>query len=325
MVALRPVLDRGFMSETREFTVRGEETGSRLDVYLARHMPDWTRSQILRLIRSGLVAVDGHPARKGGMEVLAGQRIAVTAEREEMRARAEALPLVIVYEDDDLVVVNKPAGMVVHVGAGVKSGTLVNALLHHIGRLSSAGGELRPGIVHRLDRMTSGLVIVAKNDAAHRALAAQFKAREIHKTYTVLAHGHVAQDRGEIRNPIGRDPVRRTRMKAGGLHPRDAVTFYRVVRRFQRFTLLEAEPRTGRTHQIRVHFSSLGHPIVGDILYGAPSKLCLEGREVPTLSRTFLHATSLEFRHPRTAEIVRVEADLPSDLKIFLEEMRRAG
>jgi 23S rRNA pseudouridine1911/1915/1917 synthase len=323
MVAFWPVLHRGFMPETREFTVSGEETGVRLDVYLARRMPDWSRSQILRLIRSGLVAVDGHQARKGGEEVLAGQRIVVTAEREEMRARAEALPLAIVYEDDDLVVVNKPAGMVVHVGAGVKSGTLVNALLHHIGKLSSAGGELRPGIVHRLDRMTSGLVIVAKNDAAHRALAAQFKARGVHKTYTVLVHGRVAQEQGEIREPIGRDPIRRTRMKAGGLHPRDAVTFYRVVRRFQRFTLLEAEPRTGRTHQIRVHFSSIGHPIVGDTLYGAPSKLPLERREVPTLPRTFLHATSLEFRHPRTGEVLSLKADLPPDLKLFLEEIGR--
>ena len=313
------------MPETRKFVVTAEEADARLDVYLARQMPDWSRSQILRLIHSGLVAVGGRFARKGGEEVQSGERITVTAAREEPRALPEALPLAIVYEDEDLVVVNKPAGMVVHVGAGVKSGTLVNALLHHIGSLSSAGGKLRPGIVHRLDRMTSGLVIVAKNDPAHRALAAQFKAREVHKIYTLLVHGRVAREQGEIRKPIGRDPVRRTRMKAGGLHPRDALTVYRVIRRLPQFTLLEAEPRTGRTHQIRVHFASLGHPIIGDTLYGAPSKLRWEGREVPTLPRTYLHARSLEFRHPRTGELLSLESDLPSDLKFFVEALARRG
>jgi 23S rRNA pseudouridine1911/1915/1917 synthase len=211
--------------------------------------------------------------------------------------------------------------MVVHVGAGVRSGTLVNALLHHIQSLSTTGGELRPGIVHRLDRMTSGLVIVAKNDFAHRALAAQFKSREIRKTYLTLVHGRVAHDSGEIARAVGRDPVRRVRMKAGGIAPRESLTRYRVVKRFPHFTLLEAQPHTGRTHQIRVHLASIGHPIVGDTLYGAPANLRLAGREEKTLPRTFLHAAALEFRHPRSSEILKLKSPLPADLETFLAHL----
>ncbi|MGH6631123.1 MAG: RluA family pseudouridine synthase, partial [Burkholderiales bacterium] len=172
-----------------------------------------------------------------------------------------------------------------------------------------------PGIVHRLDRMTSGLVIVAKNDFAHRGLAAQFKGREVHKTYTLLVHGRVAKDSGEIAKPVGRDPVRRTRMKVGGIAPREALTGYRVAKRFPHFTLVEAQPRTGRTHQLRVHFSAIGHPIVGDTLYGAPGKLRLGGREEKTLGRNFLHATAIGFRHPRTGQPLGFEAPLPAELE----------
>jgi 23S rRNA pseudouridine1911/1915/1917 synthase len=306
------------MSEQREFLVASEDGGRRLDVYLAAQLANWSRSQLQDLIRRGLVTVNSGPARKAGEKIEAGDRVSVRLERPEIRATPEALPLSIIYEDGDLVVVDKPAGMVVHVGAGVKGGTLVNALLHHIGSLSRAGGELRPGIVHRLDRMTSGLVIVAKNDAAHRALAAQFKSRDIHKRYLALVHGRVAKDSGEITRPVGRDPVRRVRMKAGGLAPREALTHYRVVRRFPHFTLLEAEPRTGRTHQIRVHLASLGHPVVGDTLYGAPGKLRIGGREGPTLERTFLHAAALEFHHPRSGRTVDLTSPLPGDLRDFL-------
>jgi len=209
---------------------------------------------------------------------------------------------------------------VVHVGAGVKSGTLVNALLHHVGKLSASGGEHRPGIVHRLDKMTSGLLIVAKNDFAHRKLAEQFKGRAVHKTYSVLVHGRVASETGKIERDVGRDPRHRTRMKAGGIGARQALTVYRVVERFPHFTLLEAEPRTGRTHQIRVHLASIGHPVVGDTLYGAPGKLTVGGQPQKTLERNFLHAASLEFRHPRSAEVIRLEAPLPEDLKSFLGE-----
>jgi 23S rRNA pseudouridine1911/1915/1917 synthase len=303
------------------FDFRVSETGERLDLFLTRQMPDWSRSQVQRLIRSGLVNVGDRLAGKGGEQVRAGDVISVRAEREELTATPEALPLSIVYEDDDLLVVNKPAGMVVHVGAGVKSGTLVNALLHHSRTLSSAGDPARPGIVHRLDKMTSGLVVVAKNDIAHRELAEQFKSRAVHKTYVLLVHGRVSSAQGQISKPVGRDPFRRTRMKAGGLRPREALTRYQVIRRFPDFTLLEAHPETGRTHQIRVHFAALGHPVVGDTTYGAPAKLHLGGREVATLARTFLHAGRLEFQHPRTRRVVSFSAPLPPELEEFFSSL----
>jgi len=304
-----------------KFEFRVSNTGERLDVFLTRQMQDWSRSQVQRLIRSGLVKVHERLARKGGEEVQAGDIISVRAEREESTAAPEALPLSIVYEDEDLVVVNKPAGMAVHVGAGLKSGTLVNALLHHVRTLSSAGDARRPGIVHRLDKMTSGLVVVAKNDAAHRQLAEQFKSHVVRKTYVLLVHGRVGNAQGEISKPVGRDPVRRTRMKVGGLRPRQALTRYQVIRRFRDFTLLEAHPETGRTHQIRVHFAALGHPIVGDTTYGAPGRLHLEGGPATTLSRTFLHAGFLEFQHPRMRRAVSFSAPLPPELAEFLTSL----
>lgn len=306
---------------TYDFIVPAESAGDRLDHFLTRKLPDWSRSQIQRLIHDGLVSVGAATARKPGVEIAAGTRIGVRAEREELRAVAENLPLAVVYEDADLLVVNKPAGMVVHVGAGVKSGTLVNALLGHVHSLSSEGGELRPGIVHRLDKMTSGLMVVAKNDPAHRCLSEQFKSRQVHKTYLALVHGRVAAERGEISKPVGRDPRRRTRMKAGGIARREALTKYRVLRRLAPFTLVEAMPQTGRTHQIRVHLASLGYPVVGDTTYGAPARLRLEGREEPTLARTFLHAAKIEFTHPRTRAPMSFEAPLPEDLLSFLEHV----
>jgi 23S rRNA pseudouridine1911/1915/1917 synthase len=309
------------LSELRTFIVAPEHSGTRLDVFLARQMPDWSRSQIQRQIKSGLVSIGSESVYKGGEEVEPGDRVTIRAARHEVRAVPEELPLDIIYEDDDMVVVNKSAGMVVHVGAGVRSGTLVNALLHHVGNLSSAGGELRPGIVHRLDRLTSGLVVVAKNDSAHRQLSAQFKAREVHKTYLALVHGHVAHDSGEISTSVGRDPKRRIRMRPGGIGAREARTHYRVLRRFRRFTLLEAEPQTGRTHQIRVHLSSIGHPIVGDTLYGAPARLRLDTREEKTLGRNFLHATALQLRHPRTRESMSFKAPLAPELEGFLKRV----
>lgn len=318
------------MSDVREFTVSPAESGTRLDVFLARHMPDWSRNQVQRQVKSGAVAVGPRAAYKAGEILESGARVMIRAARHEIRAEPEDLPLEILYEDDDLLVVNKPADMVVHVGAGVKSGTLVNALLHHIGRqgnpgrsksLSTAGGELRPGIVHRLDRMTSGLVVVAKNDAAHRSLSAQFKAREVHKRYLALVHGVMPHGRGEIAKPVGRDPRRRIRMRPGGIGAREASTRYRVLKRFARFTLVEAEPLTGRTHQIRVHLSSLGHPIAGDTLYGAPARFAIAGREVETLARNFLHAAAIEFRHPRTGQTMQFEAPLPAELQGWLETL----
>jgi 23S rRNA pseudouridine1911/1915/1917 synthase len=310
------------MSELRTFIVSPEHSGTRLDVFLARNMPDWSRSQIQRQIKSGLVSVGSETVYKAGGEVATGDRVSIRAGGHELRAVAEDLPLQIIYEDDDLLVVNKPAGMVIHVGAGIKSGTLVNALLHHVGKLSTAGGELRPGIVHRLDRMTSGLVVVAKNNSAHRELSAQFKAREVHKTYLALVHGRITNDCGEVSTSVGRDPKRRIRMRSGGIGAREACTHFRVVHRFRRLTLLEAEPQTGRTHQIRVHLSSIGHPVVGDTLYGAPARLRLEAKEEKTLERNFLHAGALQFRHPRTREKLSFTAPLAPELEHFLKRLQ---
>jgi len=311
------------MAETRQFDVPGEAAGDRLDVFLARQIPEWSRSQIQRLIREGSVTVGSAPARKSGEAIEAGTRIIVRAGQEKPCVTPEDLPLAIVYEDADIVAVNKPAGMVVHLGAGIKSGTLVNALAGHTTGLSTMGGELRPGIVHRLDKMTSGLMVVAKNDAAHRRLGEQFKSRSVHKTYVALVHGRVAADRGQITKPVGRDPHRRTRMKVGGIAPRQALTKYRVLRRVGHFTLLEAMPQTGRTHQIRVHFASLGHPVVGDTTYGAPAKLRFGGNEELTLARTFLHAAELSFAHPLTSAPLHFEAPLPGELTTFLAHVER--
>jgi 23S rRNA pseudouridine1911/1915/1917 synthase len=315
------------MSEFHEFKVGEEDAGRRLDVYLTRVMPGWSRSQIQRLVRSGMVTAGREAVRKGGRKVERDEIVTVRARREEMRAVAEELPLEIVYEDSDLLAVNKPAGMVVHVGAGVKSGTLVNALLHHLGgaaRLSSEAGELRPGIVHRLDRMTSGLVIVAKNDAAHRTLAGQFKSRQVKKTYLALVHGRVKSASGRIVRSVGRDPRRRVRMKAGGLRAREAATAYRVIRRFAHFTLLEAHPETGRTHQLRVHFASLGHPVVGDTLYGAPARVRFGEESAQTLGRNFLHAAAVEFLHPASRTVVSLQTPLPEELEAILRVVERS-
>jgi 23S rRNA pseudouridine1911/1915/1917 synthase len=312
------------MSETRTFVAAPPDAGVRLDVFLTRQMPDWSRSQVQQQIRSGGVWVGPRTVYKAGAAVAAGDHITVRAAPHELRATPEDLPLEIVYEDDDLLVVNKPAGMVVHVGAGVRSGTLVNALLYHIGTLARAAGDLRPGIVHRLDRMTSGLVVVAKNDAAHRDLSDQFKSREVHKTYLALVHGRVAAEDGEIGEPVGRDPRRRIRMRTAGIAARQAQTRYQVKQRFSHFTLLEVHPLTGRTHQIRVHLASIRHPVVGDTLYGAPSQLRIDGSEEKTLARNFLHAAAISFRHPRSGENLKFRAALPLELERFLKRIEAA-
>ncbi|MEJ2007513.1 MAG: RluA family pseudouridine synthase [Acidobacteriota bacterium] len=310
--------------DVREFVVPGEDAGRRLDIFLVEHMPDWSRSQLQRLIQSGFVQIGTRPASKAGEKLEGGDHIAVRAEHQAVRAFAEDLPLKIVYEDADLAVVDKAAGMAVHIGVGTRSGTLVNALLYHLGEgLSSVGGEMRPGIVHRLDKMTSGLIVIAKNDIAHRELAAQFKSRTVHKHYHALVHGRVEQEHGKIEEAVGRDPVRRARMKIGGIGPRDAATLYRVTRRFHHFTLVDAEPRTGRTHQIRVHFAFLKHPVVGDRMYGAPGKVRIGAQERLTLDRNFLHAAQIEFAHPRTGAAMSFTSPLPPKLAAFLELLEK--
>jgi 23S rRNA pseudouridine1911/1915/1917 synthase len=306
--------------DMREFVATDEDAGCRLDVFLANHMPDWSRSQLQQVIRSGLVKVGGEPASKAGEKLEAGACISILAKHEPIHAFPEELPLTILYEDDDLAVVDKAAGMAVHIGVGTKSGTLVNALLYHLGNgLSAVAGEMRPGIVHRLDKMTSGLIVVAKNDIAHRTLADQFRARTVHKHYQALVHGGVEAEHGKIEAAVGRDPVKRARMKVDGIGARDALTLYRVVRRFHHFTLVDAEPRTGRTHQIRVHFAYLHHPVVGDRMYGAAGKLRIGSQERPTLNRNFLHAAQIEFIHPRNGTPVSFTSPLPPRLATLLE------
>ncbi len=309
-------------SETRRLKVEPREAGLRLDVFLAGRLDGWSRSRLQAFIRSGRVEVDLRAVRTAHAEVAEGACVTVRLETDAPRLVPENVPLTIVYEDEDLAVVNKPPGMPVHPGAGITSGTLVNALVHHFGALSSAAGADRPGIVHRLDKDTSGLILIAKNDAAHHALAASFKSRTIHKTYTALVMGSVLPDEGAVDALVGRDPFHRRRMRAGGAVGREARTRYRVLSRFSGFTLLEVFPETGRTHQIRVHLASIGHPVAGDSLYGVPGRR-RAGTEAKIPPRTFLHATALKFQHPRTGEAISLTAALPEDLSDFLNRIPR--
>jgi len=304
-----------------------EDADKRLDRFLVLRLEGVSRARVQELIAERKVLVNDK-AVKASLKLHGGERVTVLgeAQRAPLKAMAEEIPLDIVYEDDDLAVINKPAGMMVHAGAGATEdarnrGTLVNALLHHLRSLSGVGGDLRPGIVHRLDKETSGLIAVAKNDGAHRKLSAQFAAREVKKKYVALVHGWAKKDSGTLAQSISRDPVRRMRMTTRLEGGRTAVTHYRVVRRldtkFGKFTLLDVEIDTGRTHQIRVHVATMGHPVVGDTTYGAPAQA--RGKNaVIGLGRNFLHAAELEFRHPRTDKLVALKSELPAELGEFL-------
>jgi 23S rRNA pseudouridine1911/1915/1917 synthase len=291
------------------------DTGKRLDQMLHERLPQYSRSRIQQWIQAGRVLVEG-VRKRPSHSLRAGEAIDVEpAEAPPLRAVPEDIPLSVLYEDGDVVAIDKPAGMVVHAGAGVHSGTVVNALLNRFGALSGVAGALRPGIVHRLDRYTSGVLLVAKNDDAHQRLAAQFAGRQVEKVYLALVHGKVKQESGRMERPIARDPVRRTRMTARLAKGRAAWSEYRVLRRFERFTLVEVRIGTGRTHQIRVHLSSIGHPVAGDTLYGAPAKV--EGQ--PALGRYFLHARRIRFHQPSTGEEIAIEAPLPAELEEWME------
>ena len=282
-----------------------DRDGERLDVFVARRAPQLTRSRVRRLIDLGLVTVDGRQAAKAGETLDVGRRVQVTLPPPEPTTlEAEAIPLRIVYEDSDLLVVDKPPGLAVHPSPGHARHTLVNAVLAHCPDLSGIGGEGRPGIVHRLDKDTSGLIIVAKNDAAHLSLARQLKERQVEKTYLALVEGRVRPPEGVIDAPIARHRVHRKKM-AVVERGREARTRYRVLREAGGCSLLEVRPETGRTHQIRVHLAHIGHPIAGDPVYGRPH---------PPLARQFLHAQRLAFRHPRTGERLALEAPLAEDL-----------
>jgi 23S rRNA pseudouridine1911/1915/1917 synthase len=311
-------------------SVASEDAGKRLDQFLTTRLEAVSRARVQEMISGGFVLVNDAPA-KASLKLRGGERISVLgeAQRAPLKAIAEEIPLDIVYEDDDLAVINKPAGMMVHAGAGATNdarnrGTLVNAVLHHLKSLSGVGGELRPGIVHRLDKETSGLIVVAKNDEAHRKLGAQFAAREVKKKYVALVHGWVKKDSGTLAQSISRDPVRRIRMTTRLEGGRTAVTHYRVARRldtkYGKFTLLDVKIDTGRTHQIRVHVSTMGHPIVGDTTYGAPKQV--RGKNAVTvLPRNFLHAAELEFKHPRTGKVIALKSELPEELQRFLSKL----
>jgi 23S rRNA pseudouridine1911/1915/1917 synthase len=288
------------------------DVGKRLDHFLQDRLHDYSRSRLQSWIKGGSVLVNGASA-KTSLVLHGGERIEVSpAELPPLNATPEDLPIEILYEDDAVIAVNKPAGVVVHSGAGNHSGTLVNRLVHHFASLSTIGGELRPGIVHRLDRGTSGVLLVARTDAAHRDLAEQFSSRTIEKTYLALVEKRMNADSGRITKPITRDPVRRMRMTAKLGHGREAITEFTVRERFEKFTYLEVRIGTGRTHQIRAHLSSLGHPVAGDKVYGAQA-----------LDRIFLHAWKIGFTSPATGERVHVEAPLPADLRQWLDELNR--
>jgi len=335
------------MDELRTIAVPVEAAGQRLDHFIATQLEGVSRSRVQLLLDQGDVLVNGAQV-KASLKLRGGEQIAITGKPHPapLKATPEDIPLDVVFEDAHLAVVNKPAGMMVHAGAGQSDdarsrGTLVNALLHRFKALSSTGGDLRPGIVHRLDKDTSGLIVVAKNDAAHAALGELFSNRQISKTYIALVHGAIERQKGTITAAVSRDPMRRTRMTARPAdNARSAVSHYEVIRRldsrFGKFTLIKVRIETGRTHQIRVHMASIGHPVVGDTLYGAagqltdlvasqaaPSKAARRnsGPERLRLGRNFLHAAQLAFVHPITDKPLQLEAPLPSELESFLARM----
>jgi 23S rRNA pseudouridine1911/1915/1917 synthase len=305
----------------QNLTAASTDAGRRLDLFLAERVPQLSRTRIQELTREGKVRVDGNVA-KAAHRISAGELIEIEVlPRPAMQALPEDLPLDVLCVDDDFVIVNKPAGMVVHAGAGHARGTLVNALLHRLGKLSEAGGALRPGIVHRLDRETSGAMVVARNDKAHEHLSEQFRSRNVRKIYVALVHGKMPSDSGTITLPISRDPNRRTRMTARAKKGRHARTDWRAIARLDGYTMVELALHTGRTHQIRAHFSAIGHPVVGDTLYGAPRNLRIGKRTLPMLERNFLHAARIGFSHPSSGEWVEVRAPLPQDLRVYFDQL----
>ncbi len=308
-----------------QYMVGQDEQGLRLDVYLSRRDPTLSRSQARRLIDDGDALVDGKAVR-ASHRLRPGEKVSLRKPPPvPSEIVPEEIPLDIRYEDDAILVVDKPAGMVVHPAAGNFRGTLVNALQFHCRHLSGIGGVMRPGIVHRLDKGTSGLMVIAKSDEAHRHLSEQFKRRLVSKHYTALVHGNVRQDEGLVDAPVGRHPVERKKMSTSSRRGKAALTRWKVLERFGAFTLLEAKIETGRTHQIRVHLGALGHPVVGDSVYGG-SKRIVESPALRAvlkkLSRQALHAGRLSFAHPVTGEEMTFESPLPEDIAEVCEVLR---
>jgi 23S rRNA pseudouridine1911/1915/1917 synthase len=308
-----------------EFTVAGDQSGQRLDRFLAAQFPDMSRTHLQALIDEGRVRVSGF-AKKPSHHVESGETVTVEIPPPELPGvEPENIPLTLLYEDADIAVVNKPAGMIVHPGAGADTGTLVAALLHHLGMagLSALGGPLRPGIVHRLDKGTSGAIVIARNDAAHLKLIEEFRERRVQKTYVALLHGIVKGEKGTIELPVARDLKRRSRMTSRRSEGREARTDWGLRLRLGNFSLIEADLHTGRTHQIRVHFSALGFPVVGDTLYGAPHQERIGRELLPALGRNFLHAARIAFTHPRTGQHMEFRAPLPEELLTYIHALGR--
>ncbi len=310
-----------------------EDNGStrpRLDQYLSLKLTDFSRARLQKLIEDGAVKVNDKQA-KAGQKLRPGDLISLDLpDPVPLDAVAEEIPLTIVFEDENLLVINKPAGMVTHPGAGVNSGTLVNAVLHHArGSLSSIGGVVRPGIVHRLDKDTSGLIMVAKNDRAHQSLAAQLKVKSARRSYLALVEGSPGEESGTIDLPIGRHPKKRVQMTvvtpAMAVEARHAVTHYQVLEHFHKYALLACQLETGRTHQIRVHLSHLGLPIVGDLVYNQKTTGTLPARAKLGLKGQALHAHKLSFTHPVSGKLLEFEADLPADLKALIDRLRNSA
>lgn len=314
------------MDHLDEFIFLPTDAAGRLDHYLADHLPELTRSQIRRLIDEGNVLLDG-AVPKAGTRIRGGEHIRVTVPPPApAEPRAEKIPLNVLYEDRHLIVIDKPAGLVVHPAAGHSAGTLVNALLHHCDDLSGVGGQLRPGIVHRLDKETSGVMVATKSDTAHEGLARQFKAHSIRRRYIALVHGRLPKERGTVDCPIGRHPQDRKKMSGRARQGRRAVTHWQVLRRYDqdRLTLVELTLETGRTHQIRVHFAEMNHPLVEDPVYGSPGRsAALQDpelrRRVRFLERQALHARLLGFEHPVTKEYLEFTAPLPEDMQTIID------
>lgn len=317
-------------ADMRSFVATDEETDMRLDRFLAVRLEaeGWSRARLQTLIEADAVLVNDKAA-KSSLKLQPNDRVEIELSESPVTEFApEDAPVEIIYEDDLLLVVNKPAGLVIHPGAGVPNGTLANRLAFHINRLSSTGGRARPGIVHRLDRDTSGLLVVAKTEATHEHLAEQFRSRRIIKRYTALVFGKMRDAEGTIELPIGRDPARRTRMGVApvGRGGRAAHTRFRTLEAFSGSTLLDVEIKTGRTHQIRVHLTHIKHPVVGDETYAGNRVASVadtrERRLLATLDHQFLHAARLGFVHPETNEFMRFESPLPADLAALLDELR---
>ncbi|MBR2383635.1 MAG: RluA family pseudouridine synthase [Anaerotignum sp.] len=299
------------------FAAEKEDVGTRIDVFLAENMEDLSRSGVQKLIDEGMITLNGGKT-KANYKLREKDVIDVTVpEVKEVEILPEDIPLDILYEDADVIVVNKPQGMVVHPAPGHTSGTLVNALIFHCGDdLSGINGEKRPGIVHRIDKDTSGVLMIAKNDMAHQSLAAQLAEHSITRKYNAVVYNGFNEDEGTVNEPIGRNPQDRKKMAVTQKHSRHAVTHYRVIERMEKFTLIEAQLETGRTHQIRVHMTYIGHPLLGDPVYGPKKQpVSLEGQA--------LHARVLGFIHPRTGEYMEFEAPLPPYFEALLERLRK--